>query len=191
MMIIGDVLFWKNQLSNYLQAQVNAVEAHVHKHMTAADLDQSDDEIAARMLEAAIVGSLSIDFDNPEREVKERRVTVRDHFSGNVTIDGVRVTKSFAFTGHAELFYLRPSTFDSGPPHGTVQAGRIILGYEGRNDPDGIKRSIAEQENQLKQYATWSKAEVEAHEARLPGLLKNAVERRRKSLQELNKLSDF
>lgn len=191
MMITGDVLFWKNDLGSYLRAQVNAVEDHVRKYMTAASLDQSDDEIVARMLQDAMVGSLSIDFDNPQRDVKESRVTVRDHFSGNVTIDGVRVTKSFKFTGDSNLFNFRPSTFDTSPPHGTVQSGRVILGYEGRNDPDSIKRSIADQEKQLKQYAEWSKANVDAHDAQLPALLKSSVERRRMSLQELSKLSDF
>ncbi|WP_027669279.1 hypothetical protein [Rhizobium leguminosarum] len=190
-MIIGDVLFWKNSLGDYLRAQVAAVEGHVRKHITAADLMQNDDEIVAGMLADAIVGSLSVDFENPDRAVKEQRVTVRDHFSGSVTIDGVRVTKSFAFTGAPHLFSLRPSTFDSGPPHGVVGSNRIILGYEGRNDPDAIKSAIADQEAQLKIYINWSNAEVETHDAKLPALLKAAVERRRKSLLDLSKLSDF
>ncbi|MBY3367569.1 MULTISPECIES: hypothetical protein [Rhizobium] len=190
-MIIGDILFWKNSLGDYLRKQGAAIEGHVREHMTAADLERSDDEIVAGMLADAIVGSLSVDFENPERSVNEQRVTVRDHFSGNVTIDGVRVTKSFAFAGDPKLFNLRPSTFDSGPPHGVVGSSRIILGYEGRNDPEAIKSSIADQEAQLKIYLDWSKAEVDAHDAKLPGLLKAAVERRRKALLDLNKLSDF
>lgn len=190
-MITGKPLFWEGSLSSYLRAQVDAIEGHVRKHMTTDHLGMDDDTIVATMMNQAKVGSLNVDFDNPERSVKEQRVRVRDHFRGEVVIDGVRVTKSFSFSGHHDLFGLRPSAYDASPPRGDVGYGRVTLGYEGRNDPDAIKSSIADQETQLKNYLQWSKADVDAHDERLPALLKSAVQQRRKALSEISRLNDF
>ncbi|MDL2409956.1 hypothetical protein PY650_30940 [Rhizobium calliandrae] len=190
-MIIGDPLFWDRSLGSYLDAQVGAVDNHVRQHMTSAHLEMDDDAIVAMMLPGGKVGSLNVDFDNPDRDVKEQQVRVRDHFRGEVVIDGVRVTKSFRFSGDRAVFTLRPSSFDTSPPHGYVRDGYVTLGYEGHNDPETIKRLIAEQEAQLRKYVGQSKVEVDAHDARLPVLLKAAVERRRKALTEIEMLKDF
>ncbi|PDS72383.1 hypothetical protein [Rhizobium phaseoli] len=190
-MILGSPLFWKASLSDYLRAQLSGIENHVRNNMNAAHLDRSDDEIVTSMLDHARVGSITVDFENPDRTVKEKQIAVRDHFSGTVTIDGVAVIKSFQFSGHQALFDLRPSTYDSAPPRGTVSQGRVMIGYEGRNVPDEIKSAIADQEAQLKKYLEWSKAEVDAHDQSLPRLLKAAVEKRRQALIELSKLNDF
>ncbi|WP_113366741.1 hypothetical protein [Rhizobium mayense] len=190
-MIIGNVLFWEGSLSSYLDAQVRSVESHVRQHMTSAHLELDDDAIVSMMLTDGRVGSINIDFDNPERSVKEQQVRVHDHFRGEVVIEGVRVSKSFSFSGHQELFNLRPNSFDTNPPHGIVGYGHVSLVYEGRNDPETIKKLIADQESQLKKYAERSKIEVDAHDERLPVLLKAAVERRRKALGEISKLNDF
>ena len=190
-MILGEPLLYKDALSDYLRNQVSAVENHVKTNMQNRHLEETDDDIVASMLSVAKVGSISVDFENPKRDVKEKTVSVRDHFSGTVQIDGVSVTKSFAFSGQQRLFDLRPSTYDSAPPRGYVSQGRVIIVYEGHNNPDEIKATIADQESQLKKYLAWSKAEVDAHDARLPALLLAAVQRRRITLLDLRKLNDF
>ncbi|TBA38408.1 hypothetical protein [Rhizobium ruizarguesonis] len=190
-MILGGALFWKASLSGYLRGQLSGIENHVRSNMSAAHLGSTDDEVVTSMIDHARVGSLTVDFENPDRTVKEKRISVRDHFSGTVEIDGVSVIKSFQFSGHEPLFDLRPNSYDTAPPHGIVSRGRVAIGYEGRNDPDEIKSAIADQEAQLKKYLDWSKAEVDTHDQSLPRLLKAAVERRRQALIELSKLNDF
>ncbi|MGO7975793.1 hypothetical protein ACC705_32935 [Rhizobium ruizarguesonis] len=189
-MITGNVLFGKGDLGAYLRGEVAAIDDHVRRHMNATQLELDDDVLAAAMMEDAKVGSLSIDFENPEKSTEEIKVVVKDNFRGSVEIEGVRVTKSFAFSGDAGLFNMAPSKTDSSRPRGVVDHGRVKVVYEGRRDPDAIKSSIADQEAQLRRYIEWSREEVDAHDQSLPRLLKAAIVRRRKVLGEIGEL-DF
>ncbi|MDV4182959.1 hypothetical protein R1521_31070 [Rhizobium brockwellii] len=188
-MIIGNVLFGKGNLGAFLRREVDAIDDHVRGNVTAAELEMDDDALTAAMMADAKVGSLSVDFENPERNTEEIKVVVSDHF-GSANIDGVRVTKSFAFSGNADLFDLAPSKYDSSRPRGVLEYGRVKIVYEGRRDPDAIKNSFADQEAQLRRYLEWSKEEVDAHDQNLPRRLKAAIEQRRKVLGEIGKL-DF
>lgn len=189
-MIVGEVLFRDRDLDSYLRAQVAAVDNHVRQHVGKADLEASDAEIAGRLLPAARVEPLIVDFDHPTKDAREARVQVHDTFDGPVTINGVRATRSFNFTGDAELFQLRPSPW-SNSPHGEVRGGRITIGIEGRNDPETLKREIDRQEQLLREYVGHSKAQIDRHNAELERLLIGAIARRRKTLTDIDALKDL
>ncbi|MER8512929.1 hypothetical protein NKH47_08245 [Mesorhizobium sp. M1060] len=189
-MIIGSALFLKNDLDNYLRAQVGAVGEHVRKTVSKADLSKTDAEIAQQHLPAARVEPLQVDFENPQKDVSEARVRVNDVFDGAVTIDGVRATRSFAFTGDQDLFSLRTNPYSSVLPHGLVRDGRIVIGMEGRNDAETLKREIDRQEQILREYVGNSKAQVDAHNARLEALLTAAIAHRRQTLVGIDALKD-
>ncbi|ESY35299.1 hypothetical protein X747_28770 [Mesorhizobium sp. LNJC384A00] len=189
-MIIGDALFRNNDLDNYLRAQVGAVDEHVRNTVSKTDLGKTDSEIAQQHLPGARVEPLQVDFENPQKDVSEARVSVHDVFDGAVTIDGVRATRSFAFTGDPALFSLKTNPYSSVLPHGLVRGNRIVIGMEGRNDVETLKREIDSQEKTLREYVGRSKAQVDAHNAKLEALLVEAIARRRKSLVDIDALKD-
>ncbi|UCI05680.1 hypothetical protein [Mesorhizobium sp. B1-1-8] len=189
-MIIGEALFRKNDLDNYLRAQVGAIDEHVRKNVTKADLGKTDAEITQQHLPGARVEPLQVDFENPQKDVSETRVQVHDVFDGAVMIDGVRATRSFAFTGEPALFSLKTNPYSSVLPHGLVTGGRIVIGMEGRNDAETLKREIDSQEQTLRVYVGYSKAQVDAHNAKLEALLTDAIARRRKALDAIDALKD-
>lgn len=190
-MIIGNALFLDRDLDSYLRAQVGAVDNHVRQHVSKADLVNTDAEIAQRLLPAARVEPLQVDFDNPQKDVSETRVQVRDHFSGTVVIDGVRATRSFAFTGDPGLFRLRTNPYSSVLPHGEIRNGRVVIGMEYRNDPETLKREIDSQERILREYVGYSKTQVDTHNHQLEALLTAAVARRRQTLAGVDALKDL
>ncbi|MGX5806039.1 hypothetical protein ACWGS9_33240 [Bradyrhizobium sp. Arg314] len=187
-MIIGEALFRKNGLDNYLRAQVGAVEEHVRKNVTKVDLSKTDAEITRQHLPNARVEPLQVDFENPQKDVSEARVRVHDGFDGAVIIDGVRATRSFAFTGEPALFSLKTNPYSSVLPYGLITGGRIVIGMEGRNDAETLKRDIDRQEQILREYVGYSKAQVDAHNAQLETLLTEAIARRRKALDAIDAL---
>lgn len=189
-MIIGDALFRNNDLDGYLRAQVGAIEEHVRGTVSKADLGMTDAEIAQQHLPGARVEPLQVDFENPQKDVSEARVRVRHVFDGEVTIDGVRATRSFAFTGDQGLFLLRTNPYSSVLPYGLVRGGRIVIGMEGRNDAETLKREIDRQEKILREYVGYSRAQVDAHNAKLEALLIEAIARRRQTLGSIDALKD-
>jgi hypothetical protein len=187
--IIGDILFFRGDLDGYLRGEVEFIEEHVRHHVGRGDLDSSDAEIVAGLSPRAIVAPLIVDFDNPQKKVSEVRVTVRD-FGEDIKINGVRAERSFAFTGDAGLFELRTNPFATVFPHGVVSGGRVTIGMEGRNDPEMLKAEIDRTERSLREYVGWSRAQVDAHNQTLKGLLTEAVARRRKTLAGLDDLKN-
>jgi hypothetical protein len=188
--IIGEALFRTNDLDSYLRAQVGAVDNHVRDHVTKADLAKTDAEIAQALLPGARVEKLQVDFEHPQKDVREARVQVHDVFDGRVTIDGVRATRSFAFTGDPGLFQLRTNPWSTSLPHGEVRGGRITIGMEGRNDAETLKREIDREEKTLREYVERSGAQIDAHNAQLEGLLTAAIARRRQTLAGIDALKD-
>ena len=162
----------------------------MRKHVTKADLAKADVEIAQRLLPAALVEPLVVDFENPQKDVREARVQVRDFFDGMVMIDGVRAARSFAFSGDPDLFRLRTNPWSTALPYGEVRGSRVTIGMEGRNDPDMLKQEIERQERILREYVGYSKAQVDKHNADLERLLIEAVARRRQTLIALDALRE-
>jgi len=188
-MIIGDALFAERDLDNYLRGQKAAVDGHVRKHVQSKELQTSDDmTIVKRLLPDGLVAGLDVDFDNPVKDLKEARVTVRDHFHGNVEINGVRATRSFAFKGDQRLFSLLTNPYSMSLPHGRVVGNRIEIGMEGRPDAETLKREIDRNEQLLREFVAWSTHQVEEHNRQLEGLLTKAVAARR---AELDRFSDL
>ena len=188
-MIIGEALFRKADLSAYLRQQVDAIGPHVRHNVNSGDLAKTDEELAAAMLPQALVAPIVIDFNNPTKDVVEAQVTVNDLFSGRVQVSGVRVTKSFTFEGDRRLLDMRPSGW-SNSPRATVGGNRIILGYEGRNEPQTIKDELEREESSLREYVATSTRDIEAHNAKLPAMLKEAVAARRKQLIDIDNLKN-
>lgn len=189
-LILGEPLFSKGELSSYLRAQEGAVDDHVRQTVSKSDLTKLDAELVQEMLPGARVTPLSVLFDDVEKNVAETRITVNDHFSGRVQIDGVRATRSFPFLGQDGLFDLRPNQWSTVLPYARVQANRIVIGIEGRpNDPDSLKQELDRQEKYLKDYVAWSSKQIEDHNAKLENLLAEAVARRRKHLTSLDDLA--
>jgi hypothetical protein len=189
-LIIGNPLFRKNDLDSYLRAQLGAIDEHVRKSVGKNDLARSDAEIAQSLMAEAQVTPLIVDFENPMKAAREARVQVNDMFNGRVTIDGVCATRSFSFTGDRGLFDLRTNPYSSVLPYGDINGGRVTIGMEGRNEPETLKQEIDRQENILREYVGYAKAQVDAHNAKLEGMLVDAIARRRAHLASIDDLAN-
>lgn len=189
-MIIGNVLFLEESLDRYLRAQEGAVDNHVRQKVSRVDLIKSDAEIVHALLPDARVAPLKVDFDNPQKDVQEARVRVHDMFDGMVEIDGVRATRSFAFTGDPGLFRLRTNPYSTTLPHGEISIRRVIIGMSGRNDAETLKREIDRQEQLLREYVETSTKQIEVHNDKLGALLGEAVASRRQQLASLEDLKN-
>lgn len=189
-MIVGEPLFHSKDLSDYLRSQVASLDDLVRGGIQDSHLSRLDDELAEQFVASSQIDEIIVDFDNPQRQTSEARVTVPDHFRGSAVIDGVRVQKIFPFSGSPRLLNMRASTW-SNVPRGRVDGNRIILEYQGHADPETIKRDIAQQEGLLRDNVSWLNQDIARHNESLPRLLTAAVQRRRQSLESVKKITDF
>lgn len=187
-MLVGGPLFLNADLDSYLRAQVAAIDEHVRTHVSTLHLEKTDIEIAEGLLPGACVAPLIVDFDHPQKDVREARTQINDAFHGRISIDGVRATRTFAFTGDSHLFHARTNPWSTTVPHGEIRGGSITIGVEGRNDPDTLRGELDRQEHLLRDCIENSRKQIERHNNDLKSLLTDAIARRRKTLEDIESL---
>jgi hypothetical protein len=197
MAVLGELLFWRRDgvdLDGVLRHQGDAgvrqaVEALTEGEMTTA----SDDVLVQRLLTKTEVVPLAVAFEKGEAQVAEITVDTQSEFGGRIRIKGLRATKTFPFTGDADLWHLKTNPYDLNPPRGIVDRRVVTVGIEVR-DHEGnqaaayIEESIA----RIKEYMQRQETQIAGFKSRLPSLILPVIHRRRQTLGKaadlLNKL---
>ncbi|MGE0022064.1 MAG: hypothetical protein AB7S70_00345 [Hyphomicrobium sp.] len=188
-MIIGDALFIRGHLSAYLQKEKDELRNYVDRAIR--DNPSLDEAALVKLItERGAVATLAVDFSAPTKDVRPIKTSVND-YGRHIEIDGVRATKTFSFTGEPILFQLQPNSFTSVIPHGRVSGQSIMIGWEGRNDAEAIKRALGDQEKMLAEYIERQRADIEAHNAGLEQRVAREVKTRLEHIGSVNRLKDI
>lgn len=188
--MFGRPLFRRSDLGDYLREQDAAAERFANENVRPADLAKPDEEIVEKLLARTRIQPLTVDFENPVKDVKEAPLSLPDGFGDRITIDWVCATRAFSFTGDAELLELKPAQL-ADPPEGEVRDGLILIGAVGQPELKTLKHTIDQQQRLLRLFVEASAAQVEAHNAALPAKLGSAVARRKARLVELARLKSL
>jgi hypothetical protein len=189
-MYVGEALFIRGDLDAALRHQISTLKSFVDGRYDGLRGQFDDDSIIATLAKEAAIAPLEVDFDNPLKDVQAARVRVHD-WGREIEIDGVRATRSYPFSGDAGLFDLKPNQYWSMLPRGYVSGRSIVVGIEGRNDPEMLKRELEQQEKLLRDYVASQKAQIEAHNRELTLHIAEHVARRRQHLDSVSALKDL
>jgi hypothetical protein len=98
---------------------------------------------------------------------------------------GTKVVVHIPFIGDTELFRVAPTTGNLNPPKAEVRGSEILIEWQGPADePHVVKARIDGVVAQLKDYARWSGADVEAYNRGLVGQLEGMIRARRTHLEK-------
>lgn len=160
-------------------------------------LDRTDEENVASLLQVLRIEPVVFRWDDQYSSgVEEAKVDVQHNWeyggSGEgrpVMVDAHSVTVHIPFEGDADLLRLTPSTYSSVSPRAFLDAAEIrwTLTQPGLTS-EQIANSYAGFEKSTEQAAQYSRADVEAHNAGLEGLLRQHVMNRRARLLEQRQL---
>lgn len=161
-------------------------------------LDRSDEENLAALSEALRIEPVVLRWeDQYSSGVEEAKVDVQRDWqyvgSGEgrpIMVDAHSVTLHVPFTGDADLLRLTPSTFSSVSPQAVIDAGEIrwTLTQPGLTN-EQIASAYTGFQRAAQQAAQYSRADVDAHNASLEGLLRQHVMNRRARLLEQRQLA--
>jgi len=102
---------------------------------------------------------------------------------GPFYVPGQRITIDIPFSGEAELFYARPSTFSSHFPEARVSAGFLQLTFTTTNDtPRDIRPELDRTIAEIRQYLEWMRNEIDQYNNGLPARANQVIEARRQRL---------
>ena len=118
---------------------------------------------------------------------KEARVPVRDYFSsgcdGVTHVQGTMVELCVPFTGDKDFFFIRPATFDTGPPRAIIGQGEITIRVAGRGlNSDAVKQELHRALDDIQKYLGWQRQSATEFNNGLPGLIRTAIEQRKTKL---------
>lgn len=186
MAVIGELLFYagfgrrpalsdalRHNLDKNVRSEVDGISASVFAKQTDAELIEA-------MVRKCRAQPISLKVEDAIGGAKPIKLTVEDHFHGQVAIDGLRVTKTIPFEGDAVLFDLQPDQYDLSPPRGTVRAQSVIVGMDVRQaQAEEAVRYIEGTVSDIETYIGRQAAAIEAHNASLPGVAFEMIQRRR------------
>jgi hypothetical protein len=94
---------------------------------------------------------------------------------------GFHITVKVPFSGDAELFRYRASTYSiSGTPAATVHSGELILSYQtSESDPEKIKQLWQKDIGELNNHLGWTDKDIAAYNANLERTVGSIISQRK------------
>lgn len=201
MAVLGELLFQRRDqvdLDTALRLQAQNLRGKVDALPDRAFQERTDQEIAQELAASEAIEPLTLDLTKAKADVSETPVEVHDPFGfnrGPARVAGLRATKSIPFRGDPELWKLRTNPSNFNPPRGEVQGRHLFIGIEvPAQQSDEAKRYIDQTIGALTEWLDQSRAQVEAHNARIAATAMPFIQQRRARLGRasdlLKKLQD-
>lgn len=87
------------------------------------------------------------------------------------------------FTGDKDFFFIRPTTYDTGPPRAIVKNDHLIIQVAGRNlTQAAVKQELDRTLDSIEKYLGWQRTSATELNNTLPALIRTAVEQRKSKL---------
>lgn len=107
----------------------------------------------------------------------------RSREDGPLRLTGTIVDLTVPFTGDAQLFGIRPSTFTTVLPVAEVRDDALVFKVSGRDlNPEQVKNDLDRQLKMVQDYLGWQRTSTEEFNATIRGYARDAIESRRKKL---------
>jgi hypothetical protein len=186
-------LFNRGELRDYLSSRVqsylNSLEAMHENEM----LSRSTDDIVLNLVDAAQIEPITIGAEAIDGGVTEAQVDRYDAFDRTrYTSAGLKIHAVFEYFGNADLLYYRPSTRLMTTFNADVGSGTITVQIEqlgSTPDPVGTKQAIDREIGIIRTMAGHAAADVHGFNSNLDSQFRQAVDRRKKFLQDRRDLA--
>jgi hypothetical protein len=129
---------------------------------------------------------LFLPHDQAFVDQREAQVQVHDYFSrgydGVRQVQGTMVELRVPFTGDKDFFFVRPASYDSGPPRAIVETDHLIIQVAGGNlIQASVKQELDRTLDSVEKYLSWQRNSATELNNSLPALIRSAVEQRKTS----------
>jgi hypothetical protein len=179
----NEILFYKADISAATEAQLRNATSEIQQinpdRLLNTPVDDLVDYIAAKYrIEVPVLHRDRAVVDEP----KETFIEVND-YGRLIRVPATLVTLTVPFDGEKEMFFVRPSTFDLGPPRAAVTGEAVVLRLTVRNsEQDRVKDTLNGVLNDIDRYLGWQRSTIEGFNTNLPTQARQSIEARRERL---------
>lgn len=203
---LPELLFHEYDLHSVLESNSHKARRYVDDIEEQKFINSDDSEIVEHVYSKFQVMPIDLHEDEKEMDTTETKVDVSRDWNRAIfdrgkpaMIAGTKLTVSIPFTGDANLWKCRPSSFNLNPPRANVhkargneEAGHIEIIMHSASDAideAGIKQEIDNTISNIRGYLKTIRADVEAHNQSLRPHVEKCVAARRERLGKHSQLA--
>jgi hypothetical protein len=186
-----DPLFWSRDGFAVQRALLEHVGSAIDSLPEKTVLNTDPDELARYYVQKYHVDVPVIDAAEISISQHERDVEVYDHWNqGTTTVRGVAFDVEIPFTGEKDVFSIRPSTYDSGPPRAMVRGSFITFTIQERElTAEQVKASIDETVRSIEKYLRFHRQFWAGFDDQILATARQHIQARRAKLQQQNSVA--
>lgn len=184
-------LFASNDLRAMIENQRAALRQEVEQMDANRLLNTAPADLSKYLVEKYSLTAPVLRRDDWSADEHETQIDVRNDQNRWITdrsrpclIPGQRVTVEVPFDGEAVLFYAQPSSFSSMLPRAEIQGNSIFMKFDLAHD--GPQRDVKQEAdkilNDIEQYLTWVRSDVNGFMQGLAGEADRAIASRRERI---------
>jgi hypothetical protein len=187
-----DLLFFKADSFSVQERQRRAAEAEIADIDGNRLLNTNVDDLVAYIVEKFRIDVPEVDEDNMTVDQQEsrrdvsgdpRRTAYYLDRGGPVHVTGTEVIVEVPFSGDPQMFAVRPSTYDTGPPRGEVRDNTLIFRYwSDTPQGDRLRSALDQWLADVKRYLQWQRDSFKGFNDTLAANARAAITRRREKL---------
>lgn len=187
------LLFSEGDLRTALESHATSIEQEVEKAPEEHLLQADENEWVSALVERYRVEAPVLDADRRWMDAsQEVKVDVAwDHWRRAITdpsrptyVPGHRVVVHVPFSGEADVFRFRPSTFNWNPPAAEIRGNEVIQVIEYPDDtPADVKAESDDLIRGISEFLRWAHNDVEQMNSGLEQRARNAIRARRERVR--------
>jgi hypothetical protein len=150
-------LFWSQDGFAVKQAQINSAIAAVGDLQEERILNSDLDALTKYFVDKFAVDVPVLDISNVSATENEQQIEAWDHFSERaINIPGVAFNFEIPFSGDPGIFSVRPSSFDSAPPHAEIRGNTIYFSVAGQElTAEQVQNALHQTTAAIEKYLGW------------------------------------
>ncbi|NMM61158.1 hypothetical protein HBE96_00255 [Clostridium sp. P21] len=191
------LFYTKGDLYTTIEGHKQNIRNYIQSEKPDYILNVNENDYIEYLYNKFIINPLVLDEEEMAIvEQKETDVEISndwDRYSKSYTVKGNSITIGIPYEGDSDLFYLRPSTYSSVFPHGSISKNDLVLTYEGVNLTDIQIRGDLDRDIRLvKEYISWTNRDIRPFNENLKSYLQELfTSRKNKLLKDLSLVSSL
>jgi hypothetical protein len=179
----NEILFYKADINAVTDTQLRNATSEIQQIDPDRLLNTPVDDLIAYIttkyrIEVPVLHRERAALDEPQ----ETFIQIND-YGREIGVPATLVTLTVPFEGEKDMFFVRPSTYDTAPPRAAVDGNTVVLRLTVRNSEQGqVKQTLNSALDDIERYLGWQRSTIDGFNANIPGHAKQAIEARRERL---------
>jgi hypothetical protein len=179
----NEILFYKADINAVADAQLRKATNEIQQVDPDRLLNTPVDDLIAYIMtkyriEVPVLHREQAALDEPQ----ETFVEVND-YGRQIRIPATLVILTVPFDGEREMFFVRPSTYDTAPPRAAIDGNTVVLRLTIRNsEQDQVKQTLNSVLDDIERYLGWQRSTIDGFNTNIPGQARLIIEGRRERL---------